>query len=305
MVRLIFALFALFAMLACSLQTAEAQPSDSLPAQAYLMPFEFKVTFDPNTQQQAYYDFMWQTFIAINWPWNETGRRGQPNVNKSILDQRGSGPLDRSVWETYREPGEIFLPPSQFSNYPEWDDRETSTNDPTQGTPTISRFAKIPPEIASDINQPDFFVFGPTGPLVEQHGGYVRYEVAVNESYFTYIRNFKYYDSGEQVRAVQAYVRNPKNPNGFQIPPNGLEAYAQSLPLYARQGLVEVKAAWRPLVEGKDDFSRYLHREIVPIDVDGNKGQPILMGLVALHILRFTPNGRVACTFEQVDNVRR
>ncbi len=280
----------------------QASP-DPLPPRAWLLPFEFTVTFNPKTQQAAYYDFMWQSFIALSWPAKKDGLRGQPDASQSILDVKGGGPLPAAVWETYREPFEIFIPPDQFKHYPNWNDPRRLPPGVPPGSKVLTRFAKIGPDFTTDINQPDFFVFGPTGPLIDQNRNYARYEVAVNQAYFTYIKRFRYFDSAEQIKAVRAYINNPNDPKGFQLPPTGTEGYVQKLRPFARQGLVEVKAAWRVLVEGKDDFSRYFHRPVIPLNVHGKPGKPLPMGLVALHILRFTPNGRVASTFEQVDNV--
>lgn len=284
--------------------SAAADASDVLARDAYLLPYEFKVTFDPATQQNAYHDFMWRSFVALSWPAKQDGARGEPDTEKSVLDQKGGGTLSPAVWETYREPFEIFLAPDKWGDYPEWNDPRQYPIAVPAGAKALWRYAKIEAEdFTTDINQPDFFVFGPTGPLVDRNGNYVRYEVSVNQAYFTYISRHKYYQAPEQVRAVQAYVKDENDPAGFQPPPSGQEDYVQALPLYARQGLVEVKAAWRVLVDGKDDKSRYFHRPVVPIDANGKAGKQVTMGLVAFHILRFTPNGRIAATFEQVDNV--
>lgn len=297
----------LAATAALAMTAGVAFADDDLPANAHLMPFEFKVTFNPDTQQAAYHEFIWQTFVALNWPAKDGGVRGEPDTAKSILDQKGFGTLDPAVWETYREPFEIFPPPDQWDNYPDWNDPRVYTVDVPKGAKALSRYAKIPAgfieDFATAVNQPDFFIFGPTGPLVDQNGNYVRYEVAANQSYFTYIAQNKYYQGPEQTRASKAYAKDPSDPTGFKAPPSGLEDYVQALPPYARQGLVEIKASWRELIEGKDDFTRYFHRPVVPVDVDGKAGKPVTMGLVAFHILRYTPNDRIAATFEQVDNV--
>ena len=68
---------------------------------------------DPQQQQQAFYDFMWQSFIALNWPRDEDGIRGQPDLSKSILSIAGPGNLPVTVWETYREPNLTRKDPSR------------------------------------------------------------------------------------------------------------------------------------------------------------------------------------------------
>ncbi|MCB1036827.1 MAG: hypothetical protein KDD47_23580, partial [Acidobacteria bacterium] len=168
---------------------------------------------------------------------------------------------------------------------------------------------------ATDVNQPYFFPHD-TGPLYAQDGGLVRYEVAVNRSFFAYVRHFRYFDAREQIQAVKRYLAGFRDETAFQRPPFGNPAeratYLRDLPSFAQVGLVDVKAAWRPLDRKKDRVERYLHRELV-IGVENGKPKVQLMGLVSLHILRWTPNGYdpaagadgafVASTFEQIDNV--
>ena len=262
---------------------------------------EFKHPKDPVDQQKAYYDFMWQSFIAVNWPHDESKNaiRGQPNFKASILDIKGSGKLPVTVWETYREPEEVFLPPSEWDKYPNWNDPRKVPKPLPEGVRTLKPYSDSFLEYATDLNQPDFFP-KPTGPLVDQKKGYLWYEVAVNQAFFTYIKHFKYYDGDRQIDAVRASLLDPKAKGGFQRPPFGNEAYLDHLQPFAKQGFVDVKAAWRVLKED-DHHQRYLHRKI--LTKDGVK----LLGLVGLHILRWTPNGPgafVASTFEHVDNVR-
>lgn len=207
-----------------------------------------------------------------------------------------------SVWETYREPFEVFLPPSEWAHYPQWNDprRLPHSDDLPDGARHLLRYPGFV-EYASDLLQPDFFP-NSTAPLVGQDGGIVRYEVAINQAFFTYVRNFRYFDCNQQIADVELAVQQPECPSVFQPPPFGDEDYVHCLPVWARQGTVDVKAAWLPLDPAKDRFERYLHREIV------TPGGVQVMGLVAFHILRFTPNGkqmegRIAATFEQIDNV--
>lgn len=260
---------------------------------------------NPDDQQKAYYDFMWQSFIALNWPHDKSkdAIRGQPDLQASILDIKGPGKLPVTVWETYREPEEIFLPPAQWDNYPNWNDPRKVPSSLSNDERTLKGYSEGFLEYATGLNQPDFFPH-PTGPLVDQKKGYLRYEVAVNQAFFTYVKHFRYYDADRQIYAVQRSLLDPTAAGGFQRPPFGSEPYLDHLEPFAKQGLVDVKAAWRVLT--KDDHpERYLHRQI--LTEEGVK----LLGLVALHILRWTPNGQpaapgayVAATFEQVDNVR-
>ena len=280
-----------------------------------IMPLAFDEMHDPEAQQAEFYDFMWQSFIAVNWPADPDGRRGQPDMDSSILDMTGSGDLPLTVWETYKEPSEVFTKPEYWAEAAEWNSPRFRPGSNT-GARHLLGYLEGLTEYATDYNQPYFFD-EKTGPLIDQNGGYVRYEVAFNEAFFTYIRHFGYYNADEQARAVQAYLAGDRSESAFQRPPHGNPAelgrggYLHALPEYARQGLVDVKAAWRVLDPAKGDrLERYLHRNIIVDDY----GTEETMGLVALHILRWTPNGYdpetgkqggyVASTFEHVDNVR-
>lgn len=295
---------------------APMTPDQVLQGTPWIMPPAFQASDNPALQQYLYYQFMWRSFIAVNWP-NVTleigeqdgkpailsGRRGEPDASRSILASAGTDPLPFSVWETYREPFEIFLPPEQWADYPDWNTPRPQPKNAAAGSRELLRYPTGMTGYATDTNQPYFYP-DPTGPLIDQNGNYVRYEVAVNEAFFAYVKHFRYYDSDAQEAAVMASVRDPDAPDGFQPPPKGTKeqfegGYLSDLAAYpyARQGLVDVKAAWKVL--GPDDRrERYLHRKVW-ID---NEGSARDMGLVALHILRFTPEGYVASTFEQVDN---
>ena len=286
------------------------------PGQPWCLPriLKIKQSFSPQRVQYEYYDFIWKSFIALNWP-NipikiEDGKiiqgfRGQPDPASDILDQQGGGLLKKSVWETYREPGtEIFLSPEDWNDYPNWN--TPSPNRAELPRRTLKNIDGLV-EYAADINQPYFFP-NPTGPLVDQNGNFVRYEVANNQAFFTYIKHFRYYDANQQIAAVARSLENIEDKTvGFQRPPYGNEPYLENLKPFAQQGLVDVKAAWRVLEEG-DHPERYLHRQII-IDEDGSEQ---IMGLVALHIFRYImieqPDGKiipgyVGSTFEQIDNV--
>ncbi|WP_284124791.1 hypothetical protein [Parerythrobacter aestuarii] len=259
-------------------------------------------------QQCMFYDFMWRSFIAVNWPAVPGGNRGQPDRGKTIFG--GIGTLPLAVWETYKTPQQIFTSSDR------WEDPDVANwgNSPTDTSRAFLAFPDQLTDYRPDVQQPYFFGQS-TGPLIDQNGNYVRYEVAVNQAFFTYIRKFGYYNAGRQRDAVLTYIANPKAADAFQRPPFGNPAqttgdgYLAGLPDYARQGMVDVKAAWKELPEGAPYNNRYLQRRIA-VDAQGTTK---LYGLVALHILRYTPNkydpskgvegAFVAATFEHVDNV--
>ena len=290
----------------------------SLGETPWQLPTTWEKSNNAQKQQWAYYDFIWKSFVAVNWPNVPIqisgdkiikGYRGEPIADKEVIyQQSGNGDLPFiSVWETYKQPGEVFPKDSLKSPYPDWNTPPPFPSTvPGEFNRSFGGFFGNFVEYATDLNQPDFFP-NPTGPLMDQDSNYVRYEVTINEAFFTYIKHFKYFDASMQIKAVNAFLQDPtKTDEGFQRPPHGTQeqlstGYLRDLPTFARQGMIDLKAAWRVLDPSKGQFpERYLHR-MIDIDRDGDKE---LMGLVALHILRFTPDGQVACTFEHVDNVR-
>ena len=81
----------------------EPNPVPALGEHPWLVPFGPETVSDPTAQQEAFYEFMWQTFIALNWSAAEiTGGeneniRGQPDCTASLVD---NDPQKDHVWET-------------------------------------------------------------------------------------------------------------------------------------------------------------------------------------------------------------
>jgi hypothetical protein len=217
----------------------------------------------PNASASDFASYGWRMFIALNWT-PKAGQRGEPDCAKPI----GSG--SATVWQTYKQVDEIFLPNAR--NPGPW-------NTPSRGL-SLRQTAK-----ASDavLKSPFGSVIQPVGGwLTDQFGNPTYYEIAVNRASYDYIV------------ANQLYNANIANANRAIAFPDGT---------------VEVKAAWRILTKGNDDFTRYLTRSATVATFDAN-GKPTgtaaaTIGLVALHIT-VKPKGYpqwIWSTFEQVDNV--
>jgi hypothetical protein len=161
--------------------------------------------------------------------------------------------------------------------------------------------SKAGPTVLDDLIQAGFPlspVKKTRGPLIDQNQNYVRYDVRLNQSEFTYVIKYQYYNADVQKQAVTN--------NTFNDPPQGFEDYVQPLPDYARQGAVELKASWRILDPKKDILDRYYRQQSWLVDPDGKCSGPYTMGLVGLHILRLTKTTHATwywATFEQIDNV--
>jgi len=304
---------------------AEADPLD-IP-EPWIVPFGIgqKYPDDPIaivTDQSEVYEFMWQTFVALNWPQLAGGNRAQPDPSEmlapwgSSADGQSDGPV---VWQSYRRPSEVFYKPKQWPIH--WNDPPLGPKllcpPPPPGIEPliISTYSTNYSDNSDGLNQPYIQANYPTAPVADQNGHYLRYEVGLNQAYFTYIGEFEYYDPRQQVRAVNRYLKyvkifdeapdpaNPRHRKYFQPLPNGTEPYLLSLPDYARQGIVEWKAAWKRL-EGDDVPERFYRRYAYFLNPDNTCTGPFLVGLIAFHIHRVTQFGHIGTTFEQVDNTR-
>lgn len=303
------------------------------------MPFDVgrKYETDPallQPTQEQMYEFAWESFIALNWPYLVGGRGGQPDLSATVIpiqDGDPDGPSPMVVWETYSVPGVPFPDNPDPDNLPLWPS-------PAE-TDVINGIRKLlPPSYHSGrslnqsprpatplffpgINQPYTHANVPTGPVVDQKKNYLRYEVTMNETFFNYLVHNRYFVADKQREAVENYLAwayenptssPPSSPDAvsepvspyFQSVPTGVESYVPEED-YAKQGMVEVKAAWRVLVTtGRNpDIPERYFRRTMDIPVPGGGTETRLVGLVGFHIHRVTPHGHLPSTFEHVDNV--
>lgn len=305
----------------------------------WLMPFDVGRKYESDTgpaqpTQEQMYEFAWESFIALNWPYLVGGKGGQPDSAASvipIIDGDPDGPSPMVVWETYMVPGVPFPDNPDPDNVPLWQspDELDVVNGfrrllpPTyhSGPNAAGSPAPAAPLFFPGINQPYTHANVPTGPVVDQKMNYLRYEVTLNETFFNYLVFNKYFVADIQQEAVRNYLNwayeNPTSPPPssadshskpaapyFQAVPTGVESYVPTED-FARQGMVEVKASWRVLVTtGKNpDIPERYFRRMMDIPVPGGGTETRLVGLVGFHIHRVTPHGHLPSTFEHVDNV--
>ena len=230
--------------------------------------------------QRIFDQFAWQSFIALNWP---AAADGQPDASKTIADNTSP-----RVWEYYRETSTIFL---EDGGAPQsWDEFS-----PTPGRRSLVQTSKI-----LNVNHPtgqllDESLQAFTGPLVDQNGNWVFYEVLMNESEFNYIlKNELYNQEGQALFTANNMIDFPAN--------------TDELP-----GSIELKFAWKILGDG-DVADRFftINAEInLPqYDADGNllppKQEEFLVGLVGMHYAVRTQSAPewIWATFEHVDNIQ-
>ncbi len=232
----------------------------------------FDVTLPPpakrvleTTVRRSFDEFSWQSFIALCWP-TQSGK---------VIGQYGD---NATVWQTWKKNYEVFLDNGQAPG--PWDISLQSKE------VTLSQTGKTPPNLTA-IFQPFL-----TGPLIDQHGQYARFEIALNKEMFEYINQHKLYN----IQGQQSFTDTVIFPEGD----NSKKTW----------GAVMVKASWKIL--GKDDdtsrfhkIKAFIHIAALPSKGIKDSSYEAWVGLVGFHIGTKTKSSPqwIWSTFEQVDNV--
>lgn len=245
----------------------------------------------------------WLTFIALNWP-ADTGTCG-PNKSATILG--GAGP---TVWETYLTDADVFVAPG--SQPSPWCPQ-------TNGTLTAAQLSRLPAAVrrqaqqagarkiffrlskaSADVKRKARAGAGPHkftsieqsvgGPLTDQNGRFVRYEVRLNKDEYDFLKQYSLWNRKGQ----DAYTR--KNTIAF---PKGDNATGVV-------GAIEIKAAWKVLTPAEVAGKRfYMTTGVVYNNEQKQRPSIVTLGLVGLHFAHKTvtqPNW-IWATFEHVDNL--
>lgn len=217
----------------------------------------------------------WQAFIALNWPADGDGR---PSKTKDISDATSN-----RVWDFWRPADTIFLPDG--AKPAAWDDK-------LQDSQHFQWKSAWRQHTTSGSNTEAF-----GGPLVDQNGNWVRYQMRVNREEFDYIYANGLYSIDEQIKFSQH-----SDQNRVDLPLNEGTT---------KHGAIEIKLAWKELLPGEDSsrfFTKELSAEVSePRGADGQLAKPreFKAGLVGMHIAMRTKSSPewIWATFEQVDNV--
>lgn len=131
------------------------------------LPLTYEESTDPQQQQYNLYDFIWRSFSALNWPNVPlkiegskivSGERGNPDASRSLSVMSGSNVLPQTVWETYKEPFEVFPPKGEKPQ--EWNSVRPVPPKlaiKLEGARTMLAFPIELTGYATDENQPYFF----------------------------------------------------------------------------------------------------------------------------------------------------
>jgi hypothetical protein len=252
-------------------QSAPVSPAlltSGLPCQV-----EADAPFNLGHLQDAFDRNSWLTFLALSLP--PTG-----------LPLAGEDPP--AAWEGWKNISAVMVPPGQSPTPWSAVDPPPSIcrglSDNAQ-TPVLRMVGKTP-DLLTAVDQPFL-----TGPLIDQSGNYVHYEILINRSMFDYIVSNKLYGKAGQ----KAFTGKVDFPSGSDKP--------------AEIGAIMIKAAWKVLEDGDQPADFHATRALLYTAASDNP--PIKetcrlarMGLVGLHIAHKTATEPqwVWSTFEHVAN---
>lgn len=234
--------------------------------------------------QTSFDQLSWRNFLALNWP-ADSQNPGQPDPTQP-LGARADGQYLPVVWETLTNASEIFgASPS-------------ATNCGTDGPRVVSMSSKVPQHVILKARAQEGLLESVDqafrGPLVDQAGNLVYYEIFMNET---------------ETRAILDAGAETKSPAQLNCdPPYDKDCTPFEFPV----GSVEVKVAWKQLSDEEWSSGRFFSR-MLRID-DGTSCETTKMGLVGLHIAHKAEHALNVFdgkpgpswawgTFEQVDNV--
>lgn len=236
----------------------------------------------PNLQQAFDY-YSWLSFLALNAPTNGKPIGGGPLPG-------GDGPTQ---WEQWKEISDLILPGGAQPG--PWESKRSIPQacrsiGGSDGMKVVRMVGKTP-NVVSDIVQPF-----DTGPLIDQKGRYVRYEILVNKPMFEYILQNNLYSK----RGQEAFTNTVVFPSGAVI-----KATTGTM------GALMAKAAWKVMDLSTDDLTRYHTTDALvyqpPLDNPkvAESCHKAKLGLVGLHVGHKTNSSPqwIWSTFEHADNM--
>ncbi len=245
----------------------------------------------------------WQMFVAVNWPTNDQGRPA-PSITDTAF-----GPPHWTLWQTssqvYRVDGQrpiacgIASPTAALAAVAQ---RPAAL---MRGLPLMQRPAGVNPRTVlllgnlsavgnisilnlngGEINQ----AF--TGPLIDQNGNFVHYDIGIDPNELGYICRTGIYSINGQVAFSQG------KPSAALDFPSGIDTVDWS-------GATEIKFAWQIIDTKKGDQPGRFFTMPAVIPTASGGTQQVQVGLVGMHIAHKALSSPqwIWGTFEQVDNL--
>ncbi len=217
--------------------------------------------------RSAYDVFSWQSFIALNSP-TDGGMPGENGDNETL-------------WSTWMEDFQVLVSDGQTPA--PWGAPlrlPTACKTLTDGD-GITRILTHASKVDGVVG---LFDQAQAGPLIDQNGSYVRYEILINEPMYTYIRDNRLYNQA----GLNAFGQ-------IDFPSGSLDT--------STVGAIMVKAAWKVMGAG-DDPSRFHVSRAHVFNQQANTCAVETLGLVGFHISTKTVSAPqwIWSTFEHQGN---
>jgi hypothetical protein len=246
--------------------------------------------------------YSWQMFLALNWPTDDKGQAapkftdtafGAPHWtlwhnSASIYQTDGSTPA------ACIQPGFRALALTRDLSKPVSRGLAAFSTQATAGTsPRTTRFLGVISAVGElNVSKLSEISQAFSGPLIDQNGQFVYYEIMIDPNEVGYLCDNKLYNINGQVAFSGA--------GGHVLMPSGT-------PQTDWSGSFELKLAWK-ILGPHDDASRFYTQAAVVMD-QGPDGKPVerrvTVGLVGMHIGHKSESSPqwIWSTFEQVDNI--
>ncbi|WP_298902065.1 hypothetical protein [uncultured Psychroserpens sp.] len=223
--------------------------------------------------QPSFDNFSWQSFVALNWPSDASGKP----IGSNITDY----PDSLRVWERFTEASKVFSAGDKSL-------AEFKSKNPK------SKIVSQDSKVADDLHLSGFLE-ADDYPLIDRNLNFVIYEVKMNAVEEQYIKD-------NNLNTKEGIYNYYKSKNTIELP-----TQTNTLP-----GAIEIKASWRILDQNKgDDPNKYYTQNATIFVTSENSisGEAFsfdcTIGLVGLHVLRKTHEFEnwIWSTFEHIDNV--
>jgi len=235
---------------------------------------------------QRMFDILsWQSFLAASWPVDANG-----NAKANLTDAGAPRWVAwKESYEVYKEDGSQ---PSAWGSPRDLPGAPSSDHPEIPGVANFDKNTRILYLNNKTKNVLDEELQAFTGPLWDQNGNLVRYEVLMNKDEFDYVVDNTFYNLDGQIEFSKTHqaANFPSGKFGGDT-----------------VGAIELELAWKVIDESKGDVAgRFYTMDAYVLNEEETAWVKQKMGLVAMHISHKTISSPqwIWSTFEHVDNVQ-
>ena len=230
--------------------------------------------------QTSFDQLSWRSLLALAWP-ADPDDPGQPDTGQSLGAQQ-DGAFLATVWESYKSSQDLFGPGGAALTAEDFGEAgPVPRGCSADGGRVLTMTSKVPlPAIravrAAGLLGAEAGAIGSIdqafrGPLVDQDGKVVYYEIRINDVEY------------DAIVAAGAPTKSPDELNC-----TGQYETPECTPFTLPVGSIEVKAAWKQLTPEELASGTFFSRELQLAPEGGGGCTTVPMGLVGFHVARKT-----------------